>query len=43
MSRAPLVSSFVVVIILTIGHTAAHAQSIGTFRWQLQPYATWSR
>ena len=38
MSRASLVSSFVVVIILTIGHTAADAQSIGTFRWQLQPY-----
>ena len=38
MSRASLVRSFAFVIILTIGHTAAHAQSIGTFRWQLQPY-----
>jgi Chaperone of endosialidase len=38
MSRASLVRSFAFVIILTIGPTAAHAQSIGTFRWQLQPY-----
>ena len=38
MSRASLVRSFAFVIILTMGHTAAHAQSIGTFRWQLQPY-----
>jgi hypothetical protein len=38
MSRAPLVQTFVVIILLLIGSAAGHAQSLGTFRWQLQPY-----
>jgi hypothetical protein len=37
MSRTSLARWFIFVIILAIGHTA-RAQSIGTFRWQLQPY-----
>ncbi len=38
MSRAPLVRLLVVCPLVLAAHVAAHAQPMGTFRWQLQPY-----